>query len=106
MLGSDLLLHPAYSENTGTVIVEALVHGLPVIASAVCGFSTHIRASKGGLVMEEPFVQEAFDQTVLSLLSDAPRRNEMRRAGSDYGVSQDLYSCHQRAVDVLETIAT
>lgn len=29
----------------------------------------------------------------------------MRRAGSHYGSSQDLYSCHRRAVDYLESLA-
>ena len=34
---ADLLIHPAYNENTGTVLLEALVAGLPVLVSAVCG---------------------------------------------------------------------
>lgn len=35
LLGADLLIHPAYNENTGTVLLEALVAGLPVLVSAV-----------------------------------------------------------------------
>jgi UDP-glucose:(heptosyl)LPS alpha-1,3-glucosyltransferase len=31
LLGADLLIHPAYNENTGTVLLEALVAGLPVL---------------------------------------------------------------------------
>src|SRR5690606_10331413 len=30
---ADIFLHPAYSENTGTVLLEAMVAGLPVIAT-------------------------------------------------------------------------
>src|SRR5690606_2295489 len=37
LLGADLLIHPAYNENTGTVLLEALVAGLPVLVSDVCG---------------------------------------------------------------------
>ncbi len=103
MLGSDVLIHPAYSENTGTVLLEALVHGLPVIASAVCGFASHVKASGGGLVLAEPFSQEDLNRQLSALLSDSRRRKTMRRAGRAYGASQDLYSCHQRAVDLLES---
>ena len=105
MLASDLLIHPAYSENTGTVLLEALVLGLPVIASAVCGFATHVRDSEGGVVLKEPFSQEELNQVLAGLLEDAPRRETMRRAGRAYGASEDLYSCHQRAVDLLESLA-
>ncbi len=105
MLAADVLLHPAYSENTGTVIVEALVHGLPVIATAVCGFAAHVTASKGGIVLEEPFRQAALDEALRELIENPRRLEMMRRAGSHYGSSQDLYSCHRRAVDYLESLA-
>lgn len=103
MLGCDVLLHPAYSENTGTVLLEALVRGLPVIASGVCGFASHVRRSQGGIILEEPLSQQELNESLAALLADTPLRESMRRAGRAYGVSQDLYSCHQRAVDLLET---
>ena len=40
--GADLLLHPAYSEAAGLVLLEAMVAGVPVIASAVCGHAHYI----------------------------------------------------------------
>ncbi len=104
MLGCDLLVHPAYSENTGTVLLEAIVRGLPVVASSVCGFAPHLTASQAGRALAEPFTQSAFDQAVADLLADEEARYVMRRAGGAYGVTEDLYSCHQRAVDVLERI--
>jgi UDP-glucose:(heptosyl)LPS alpha-1,3-glucosyltransferase len=105
MLASDLLIHPAYSENTGTVLIEALVLGLPVVATAVCGFASHLQASECGVVLAEPFSQSKFNDVLKALLKDAPLREMMRRAGSAYGVSEDLYSCHQRAVDLLESFS-
>jgi hypothetical protein len=42
LLGADLLIHPAYNENTGTVLLEALVAGLPVLTTAVCGYAHYI----------------------------------------------------------------
>jgi hypothetical protein len=42
LLGADLLIHPAYNENTGTVLLEAVVAGLPVLTTAVCGYAHYI----------------------------------------------------------------
>lgn len=39
---SDLLLHPARSEAAGACLVEAIVAGVPVIATRECGFSHYI----------------------------------------------------------------
>lgn len=105
MEASDLLLHPAYSENTGTVLLEALVRGLPVVASAVCGFAPHVKASGGGVVIPEPFDQAVFTREVARLLGDAGHRGQLSAAGIDYGHHQDLYSCHARAADLLERFA-
>ena len=104
MLGSDLLVHPAYSENTGTVLLEALVLGLPVISSAVCGFSSHVSRSRGGVVLSEPFSQKELNAVLRDLLDDGQRLEELRRAGIGYGVSEDLYGGHRRAVDLLESL--
>ena len=46
---ADLLIHPAYNENTGTVLLEALVAGLPVLVSAVCGYAHYIAEADAGL---------------------------------------------------------
>ena len=37
LFAADLLVHPAYNENTGTVLLEALVAGLPVVTTPTCG---------------------------------------------------------------------
>ena len=55
--GGDLLLHPAYYENTGTALLEAVVAGLPVLATATCGYAFHVEAARAGRVIGEPFAQ-------------------------------------------------
>jgi len=52
---ADLMLHPARLENTGLVILESLLAGVPVIASAVCGFAEYIERFGAGIVLAEPF---------------------------------------------------
>lgn len=44
LLGADLLMHPAYNENTGTVLLEALVAGLPVLVTDICGYAHYEEA--------------------------------------------------------------
>ena len=46
MSAADLLLHPSRYDTTGTVILEGVVNGLPVIATAACGYATHVNAAK------------------------------------------------------------
>ena len=40
LLGADVLIHPAYRENTGITVLESTVAGLPVLTTAVCGCNT------------------------------------------------------------------
>ena len=48
MAAADLLVHPARTETTGTVILEAIVNGLPVLASAACGYAEHVVLADAG----------------------------------------------------------
>jgi UDP-glucose:(heptosyl)LPS alpha-1,3-glucosyltransferase len=41
--GADLLLHAPRTENTGTVLLEAMLCGLPVLCTGNCGFAHHVR---------------------------------------------------------------
>jgi len=48
---ADALIHPARHENTGTVLLEALVAGLPVIATANCGYARYIAQARMGRIV-------------------------------------------------------
>ncbi|MFQ3224325.1 MAG: UDP-glucose:(heptosyl)LPS alpha-1,3-glucosyltransferase [Lentimonas sp.] len=52
---TDFLLHPAYSESAGKVLLEALKHGLPVLTTDTCGYAPHILNAKAGTVISTPF---------------------------------------------------
>ena len=55
---ADFLLHPAYSESAGKVLLEALTHGLPVLTTDTCGYAPHILKASAGAVIESPFSQD------------------------------------------------
>ena len=65
---SDVLIHPARYENTGTAIVEALATGIPVIATTSCGFSHYVTEYQSGYVIEEPFEQQKLNARCLSIM--------------------------------------
>jgi UDP-glucose:(heptosyl)LPS alpha-1,3-glucosyltransferase len=104
LLGADLLVHPAYHENTGTVLLEALAAGLPVIASGVCGYAYYIEQANAGWVIPPPFDQTLFNRT----LRDALGRGDLGdfgRRGADFARQEDLYGMVETAVEVIERVA-
>ncbi len=98
--GGDLLVHPAYHENTGTVLLEALVAGLPVLTTASCGYAGHVEKSGGGRVVPLPFEQERFNRELAGML-DAPQRRQWRENGIRYGQREDLYRMPELAADII-----
>ena len=99
LLGADLLVHPAYRENTGTVLLEAGVAGLPVVASAACGYAHYLEDYGFGRVLPEPFDQGLFERTLAELLDGdlAP----LRAGGARLAREADIYDMPQRAADIL-----
>ena len=101
LLGADLLIHPAYNENTGTVLLEALVSGLPVLVTDVCGYAHYIAEADGGRVMPSPFEQGALNHLLADMLADDERRAFWGRNGLAFADCADLYSMPQKAADVI-----
>lgn len=104
MVGADLLLHPAYSDNTGTVILESIVAGLPVLATDSCGYAHHIIKADAGLVLTSPFHQTDLNQALCQSL-DSTIRHRWSRNGLAYGKTQDLFQRTHSAVKIIETSA-
>lgn len=102
LLAADVLLHPARHENTGTVLLEALVAGLPVLCTGVCGYSSYIAESESGCVTAQEFSQLEFDNYLLAMLSDDELRKTFSANALGYAKTADLYSMPERAADIIE----
>lgn len=97
-LAADLLLHPARSEGAGSVLVEALSNGLPVLCTEVCGFSPLV--SPAGLPpLQEPFRQEQMDGLLREALEHLPA---YREKAWEYGSRQDFCQRAESIVRLLE----
>ena len=96
-----MLIHPAYNENTGTVLLEALVAGLPVLATAVCGYAHYIEEAEGGLVVPEPFTQSRLDALLVSMLEDKAARQRWQVNALAFAETADIYSNAEHAADLI-----
>ena len=103
LLAADFLLHPAYHENTGTVIVEAIVAGLPVLTTDVCGYAHYVNDANAGRVIASPFNQNEFNQVLKEMIRSKQQRI-WRENGIAFAKNHDLYSLPEKVVDRIEEI--
>ena len=104
LVGADLLLHPAYRENTGTVLIEAMAAGLPVLATDVCGYSYHIERAGAGELVPSPFKQETLNQLLASMLT-SEKKNQWQHNGKDYVANTDVFNRAEKGADIIEQVA-
>ena len=83
MQGADVCVHPAYRENTGLVILEALACGAPMLVTESCGYAKHVAQANAGIVVELPFDQAKFNQTFLTMI-ETPNKQEWATNGLKY----------------------
>ncbi len=98
LLGADLLVHPAYVENTGTVLLEAMVAGLPVLATDVCGYAHYVEDAQAGKLVPSPFEQTTFNDLLAEMLQ-SEQQALWRQNGINFGKFADIYSMPERAAD-------
>lgn len=93
---ADLLIHPSYTEGLGSVILEAMQSGLPVIASNTGGIPDIISDQKNGLLIEPGNAQQLAD-SISTLYNNQPDRERYIEAGYatlahfDIGHTSKLY---------------
>ncbi len=99
LTAADLMIHPARKEATGTVIVEALALGVPVIASDICGYAAYCCELDKKLVVPEPFAQTILNETLLAALNDLER---LTRLAAGQINNPEFYRRPGAIADILE----
>jgi len=102
MKAGDLLIHPAYAETAGGVLLEAIVSGLPVLATPVCGYASHIEIANAGCVLGKNFSQIELNEKLSEmLLSDS--QEQWRSNGLNYAKDPSLYMMPETVAGIIET---
>jgi len=101
LLASDLFLHPARHENTGTVLLEAIAAGIPQLISGVCGYAFHIERAEAGKVLSEPFQQGEMNQQLLDMLT-SDQWPQWQDNALHYMRSSDIFSMPEKVSDIIE----
>lgn len=104
MMGADLLLHPSRRDSAGMVLLEALVAGLPTIATAACGYAFHINQADSGWVLSKPFTQEDYNRSLHAALNQKELDQKKKQALA-YAARVHLYGMADAAVQAIEHIA-
>ena len=103
LLAGDLLIHPATDENAGMVLLEAMVAGLPVLTTDVCGYGHYVYEAGMGCLVKSPFIQEDLNRALLQMLQCDDRSRWIEK-GKAFAQNADIYSLPQKAVDVIEEV--
>jgi UDP-glucose:(heptosyl)LPS alpha-1,3-glucosyltransferase len=98
---ADVLAHPARRDITGAAILQAIVDGLPVVASGCRGIAEHVRISGAGKVIGEPSDARACRRALA----------EAGRSAGDFALRrfddcrcQDLFGGLTAAADAIEAV--
>ena len=105
LLAADVLIHPARQEAGGIVLLEALVAGLPVIATDVCGYAPYLTQAGLGCVLASPFEQPALNRALREFIerTDTDRDN-WRAHGRTFAATADIYDMPRYACGVIEGV--
>ncbi|OGT47334.1 MAG: hypothetical protein A3F17_04620 [Gammaproteobacteria bacterium RIFCSPHIGHO2_12_FULL_41_15] len=101
-MAADILLHPARTDSAGKVLLEALACGLPIVATAACGYAYHIQLANAGVVLSSPFVEAEFNRHLFSILNHPEERQRWKKNALSYIAGIDLFNLANVAVEKIE----
>lgn len=103
MWAADIFLHPAHSEAAGAVLLEAMVAGLPVITTDVCGYAHYVAQQQMGLVLR---AQDADGELAAAIAKIAAQpAAHWRERARQFVAREDVFSMTERAALVIEQTA-
>ena len=101
---ADLLIHPAYRENTGNGLLEAMIAGLPVVVTETCGYSHFVNDAEMGEVISDDAEPTTIADAVERLLRTPG--DEWHRRGQCFADTADIYDRPAQCVAIIESLAT
>ncbi|MBN6360951.1 MULTISPECIES: glycosyltransferase family 4 protein [Providencia] len=101
MAAADILMHPAYQEAAGIVLLEAITAGLPIIVTEVCGYASFISQAQCGIVISEPFEQTVLNLALVDSLKNSVQLAQWASNARHFADTEDLYSLPEKAADII-----
>ena len=101
MVSADLLIHPAYTESAGMVLVEAIAAGLPILTTESCGYAFHVNQADAGIVVPSPYQQQQLN-TALQMMLSPNSLDYWQQQALQYAAETDLYSLHEQAALIID----
>ncbi|MDY0189377.1 MAG: glycosyltransferase family 4 protein [Desulfuromonas sp.] len=100
---ADILVHPAYREAAGMVLLEAVAAQLPVLVTDSCGYSYHIERSQAGRVHHSPFNPQRFCCELIEMLEE-DSSEQRQQAAREYLARTDIFGLATKATDLIEQV--
>jgi glycosyltransferase involved in cell wall biosynthesis len=101
---ADLFVFPSVSETQGLVVLEAMAHGLPVLAIRSIGTSDFIDDGVNGALAEDS--EDDFVRRLLELLRDGVRRDLYAERGRARALEYSAEASTLRLLAAYESLLT
>lgn len=105
LFAADGFVLPAYDENAGMVILEAMIAGTPALVTENCGYARYLQEARAGLITPTPYDQDTFNAQLAELIT-SDERADWARNGQALADDERIYQLAQRAVDRFEAFAS
>lgn len=98
---ADVLVHPTFEDTFAMVVLEAMAHGLPVVASAAayCGVAGLLTHGQDALLLDDPRDAAAMAAALGRLLGEAGLADSLgsaaRRFAQGHGWDAAAHACEQ-----------
>ncbi len=101
MRHADILLHPAYHEAAGIVILESICSGLPVIVTENCGYAHFVKEANCGAVLDYPFNQKQLNDELYLFITSSKKRSIWSGNSKSFSDQHDIYNLHRVAANII-----
>lgn len=97
---ADVLIHPARRDMTGTVLLEAIAAGLPILCTDTCGYAKHVQAAGCGHVVGKWDDSSTARKHLVSLLSIDT--TPLQESAVRYASQHDIHGMHDAICKAIE----